>query len=232
MVERAGVGLGNDPGRIWTGKVGRSWDGALVLNLNVFYFLLCRNIKFNYCILDEGHVIKNGKTKLSKAIKQIAANFRVILSGTPIQVRTLSAPLVDVVAWQHHVKPCRVVPWDSKKKNVCSLLTSDGQNCFRSYKLVPHIPNGLFLPVQFNQAMIQPANNLAEKSFGIYWILTNEYILPIIVSDSCDIRTTPFQSEQTLVLVVRWDVIQHIFGHVSTKLISRTESVHFHVRLS
>lgn len=46
-----------------------------------------RNIKFNYCILDEGHVIKNGKTKLSKAIKQLAANFRVILSGTPIQVR-------------------------------------------------------------------------------------------------------------------------------------------------
>lgn len=47
---------------------------------------LCRNIKFNYCILDEGHVIKNGKTKLSKAVKQLAANFRVILSGTPIQV--------------------------------------------------------------------------------------------------------------------------------------------------
>lgn len=49
-------------------------------------FQLCRNIKFNYCILDEGHVIKNGKTKLSKAVKQLAANFRVILSGTPIQV--------------------------------------------------------------------------------------------------------------------------------------------------
>lgn len=49
--------------------------------------LFFRNIKFNYCILDEGHVIKNGKTKLSKAIKQLAANFRVILSGTPIQVR-------------------------------------------------------------------------------------------------------------------------------------------------
>lgn len=45
-----------------------------------------RNIKFNYCILDEGHVIKNGKTKLSKAIKQLAANYRIILSGTPIQV--------------------------------------------------------------------------------------------------------------------------------------------------
>ncbi|XP_053244738.1 TATA-binding protein-associated factor 172 isoform X2 [Podarcis raffonei] len=46
-----------------------------------------RNIKFNYCILDEGHVIKNGKTKLSKAIKQLTANYRIILSGTPIQVQ-------------------------------------------------------------------------------------------------------------------------------------------------
>ncbi|XP_032626165.1 TATA-binding protein-associated factor 172 isoform X1 [Chelonoidis abingdonii] len=45
-----------------------------------------RNIKFNYCILDEGHVIKNGKTKLSKAVKQLTANYRIILSGTPIQL--------------------------------------------------------------------------------------------------------------------------------------------------
>lgn len=48
-----------------------------------------RNIKFNYCILDEGHVIKNGKTKLSKAIKQLSANYRIILSGTPIQNNVL-----------------------------------------------------------------------------------------------------------------------------------------------
>ncbi|XP_061914731.1 TATA-binding protein-associated factor 172 [Entelurus aequoreus] len=48
-----------------------------------------KNIRFNYCILDEGHIIKNGKTKLSKAIKQLAANFRVILSGTPIQNNVL-----------------------------------------------------------------------------------------------------------------------------------------------
>ncbi|KAA0718268.1 TATA-binding protein-associated factor 172 [Triplophysa tibetana] len=48
-----------------------------------------RDIKFNYCILDEGHVIKNGKTKLSKAIKQINANYRIILSGTPIQNNVL-----------------------------------------------------------------------------------------------------------------------------------------------
>lgn len=33
-------------------------------------------INWNYCVLDEGHVIKNGKTKCSKAIKQLVANHR------------------------------------------------------------------------------------------------------------------------------------------------------------
>ncbi|CAG2062550.1 unnamed protein product, partial [Timema podura] len=47
------------------------------------------SIKWNYCILDEGHVIKNGKTKSSKAIKQLTANHRLILSGTPIQNNVL-----------------------------------------------------------------------------------------------------------------------------------------------
>ncbi|CAH0388988.1 unnamed protein product [Bemisia tabaci] len=47
------------------------------------------SIKWNYCILDEGHIIKNGKTKSSKAIKQLHANHRLILSGTPIQNNVL-----------------------------------------------------------------------------------------------------------------------------------------------
>lgn len=34
------------------------------------------SIKWNYCILDEGHIIKNGKTKASKAVKQLVANHR------------------------------------------------------------------------------------------------------------------------------------------------------------
>lgn len=46
-------------------------------------------IKWNYVILDEGHVIKNGKTKSSKAIKQLVAHHRLILSGTPIQNNVL-----------------------------------------------------------------------------------------------------------------------------------------------
>jgi TATA-binding protein-associated factor len=42
-----------------------------------------------YCILDEGHVIKNPKTKLTKAVKSLRALHRVILSGTPIQNNVL-----------------------------------------------------------------------------------------------------------------------------------------------
>eukprot|EP01133_Synstelium_polycarpum_P000248 gene248-301_t len=44
---------------------------------------------FNYCILDEGHIIKNAKTKLTQAVKQIQSNHRLILSGTPIQNNVL-----------------------------------------------------------------------------------------------------------------------------------------------
>ncbi|KAF8977691.1 TATA-binding protein-associated factor mot1 [Entomortierella lignicola] len=46
-------------------------------------------IHWNYCILDEGHIIKNGKTKITKAVKMVKANHRVILSGTPIQNNVL-----------------------------------------------------------------------------------------------------------------------------------------------
>lgn len=47
------------------------------------------NIKWNYIILDEGHIIKNGKTRTSVAIKNLVANYRLILSGTPIQNNVL-----------------------------------------------------------------------------------------------------------------------------------------------
>lgn len=42
---------------------------------------------WNYCILDEGHIIKNAKSKITLAVKQLKAQHRLILSGTPIQVR-------------------------------------------------------------------------------------------------------------------------------------------------
>lgn len=44
---------------------------------------------WNYCILDEGHLIKNYKLKTAIAVKRIQANHRLILSGTPIQNNVL-----------------------------------------------------------------------------------------------------------------------------------------------
>jgi TATA-binding protein-associated factor len=40
---------------------------------------------WNYLVLDEGQLIKNGKTKTTLAIKRLRSNYRLILSGTPIQ---------------------------------------------------------------------------------------------------------------------------------------------------
>ena len=48
-----------------------------------------QNTNWHYCILDEGHVIKNSRTKLTKSVKLIRAHHRLILSGTPIQNNVL-----------------------------------------------------------------------------------------------------------------------------------------------
>ncbi|KAK6457159.1 transcriptional accessory protein [Scheffersomyces xylosifermentans] len=57
---------------------------------------VCRNdvehiteYDFNYCVLDEGHIIKNAASKLTKSVKRVKAEHRLILSGTPIQNNVL-----------------------------------------------------------------------------------------------------------------------------------------------
>lgn len=44
---------------------------------------------WNYVVLDEGHLIKNPKAKISMAVKKLASNHRLILTGTPIQNNVL-----------------------------------------------------------------------------------------------------------------------------------------------
>ena len=41
--------------------------------------------RWRYVVLDEGHLIRNPSTQLSKAIRQLRSQHRLILSGTPIQ---------------------------------------------------------------------------------------------------------------------------------------------------
>jgi TATA-binding protein-associated factor len=57
---------------------------------------VCRNdvnlfkpLNWNYCVLDEGHLIKNPKAKTSQAVKSLNSYHRLILSGTPIQNNVL-----------------------------------------------------------------------------------------------------------------------------------------------
>ncbi|KAL8945624.1 MAG: hypothetical protein Q9183_008028, partial [Haloplaca sp. 2 TL-2023] len=57
---------------------------------------VCRNdidvlapFNWNYCVLDEGHLIKNPRAKTTLAVKRLASNHRLILSGTPIQNNVL-----------------------------------------------------------------------------------------------------------------------------------------------
>ena len=44
---------------------------------------------WNYIVLDEGHLIKNPKAKITQAVKSLASNHRLILTGTPIQNNVL-----------------------------------------------------------------------------------------------------------------------------------------------
>ena len=46
-------------------------------------------LNWNYCVLDEGHLIKNSKAKNTLAVKRLVSNHRLILSGTPIQNNVL-----------------------------------------------------------------------------------------------------------------------------------------------
>lgn len=47
------------------------------------------NKDYNYCVLDEGHIIKNSNSKLTKSVKRVRSNHRLVLSGTPIQNNVL-----------------------------------------------------------------------------------------------------------------------------------------------
>eukprot|EP00698_Gefionella_okellyi_P013057 TRINITY_DN3548_c0_g1_i1.p1 TRINITY_DN3548_c0_g1~~TRINITY_DN3548_c0_g1_i1.p1 ORF type:complete len:965 (-),score=268.58 TRINITY_DN3548_c0_g1_i1:31-2535(-) len=46
-------------------------------------------IFWNYCVLDEGHIIRNGTSAITKACKRVKANHRLLLTGTPIQNNVL-----------------------------------------------------------------------------------------------------------------------------------------------
>ncbi|KAK9809358.1 hypothetical protein WJX73_008453 [Symbiochloris irregularis] len=42
-------------------------------------------LQWNYCVLDEGHLVRNPKSKIAQACRRVTAQHRLVLSGTPIQ---------------------------------------------------------------------------------------------------------------------------------------------------
>jgi SNF2 family DNA or RNA helicase len=44
-----------------------------------------KDVRFDYCILDEGQMIKNARTQSAKAVRLLNASHRLVLSGTPIE---------------------------------------------------------------------------------------------------------------------------------------------------
>ena len=43
-----------------------------------------QEIEFFYLILDEAHIIKNSKAKITQAVKSIKADKKLALTGTPL----------------------------------------------------------------------------------------------------------------------------------------------------
>ncbi|KAA1101050.1 TATA-binding protein-associated factor mot1 [Puccinia graminis f. sp. tritici] len=82
--------VGGPPERLVLLKKIKKHD-VVILSYDIVRNDIERLSKFtwNYCILDEGHIIKNAKSKLSQAVKLLKANHRLILSGTPIQNNAL-----------------------------------------------------------------------------------------------------------------------------------------------
>ena len=82
------VGPSSERGRL-QGQLGKT-------DVVVTSYDVCRNdinillpFNWNYCVLDEGHLIKNPRAKTTIAVKRIISNHRLILSGTPIQNNVL-----------------------------------------------------------------------------------------------------------------------------------------------
>ncbi|KAI4143544.1 MAG: hypothetical protein LQ341_002890 [Variospora aurantia] len=82
--------------------VGPVWDRTRLrdqlgkTDIVITSYEVCRNdieilapLNWNYCVLDEGHLIKNPRAKTTLAVKRLASNHRLILSGTPIQNNVL-----------------------------------------------------------------------------------------------------------------------------------------------
>ena len=103
---------------------------------------------WHYCILDEGHVVRNPNTETSKTVRSITAKHRLVLTGTPIQnhvqdLWTLFDFLMPGYLGNHetfrHVFQVPITK--SKKVAVCASVLSEGALLLQKLhrKIVPFV---------------------------------------------------------------------------------------------
>jgi len=69
-----------------------TWNTDRFNLIIISYLMLSKHIdhfkdnKYLFLILDEAHLLKNPKAKIYKAVKEIPAQHKIALTGTPIQV--------------------------------------------------------------------------------------------------------------------------------------------------
>lgn len=54
-------------------------------------------IHWHYIIIDEGHRIKNASCKLNADLRHYQSSHRLLLTGTPLQVRCYSFPCFSII---------------------------------------------------------------------------------------------------------------------------------------
>jgi len=98
---------------------------------------LFKKQRWNYCVLDEGHLIKNSNSIKAKVLKSLFSKHRLILSGTPIQNNTLDIwssfdflmpgylgsrkEFQKIYCKSIHVSKSRKLFWRRKKENLPAL---------------------------------------------------------------------------------------------------------------
>ncbi|XP_066592225.1 TATA-binding protein-associated factor 172 [Prorops nasuta] len=82
VIQYAGTPSEREKLRFWVQTYKLAVASYDIVRKDIEFF---ESLQWNYCVLDEGHVIKNCKTKSAKAAKRLHANHRLILSGTPVQ---------------------------------------------------------------------------------------------------------------------------------------------------
>lgn len=86
---------------------------------------------FNLLVLDEGHKIKDANAQVSQAVRAIHRENAMILTGTPLQVRTMTS-LFGSTAFDVRLTPAPRTTWSSYTRSYRSSI----QMCLQRQNLL------------------------------------------------------------------------------------------------